>query len=547
MKSFFSTLFALCLLVFPAGAQQVTVFPPASLPLSGSETLYLVQGGHGRQTTVGNLPSGGGSGIFASPPPLGNVTPNTVAATSLTAVSSSVQYVVQPVTTTWSGAYPGANNIALYSLQNYTGTLSSLGFAGVEGHSPVYNLISITDNLNYTIVGPGAKTALDVVMTTQSGQGNATGAIFTYQFLPTADYPSSGPIFSPVAVYGVFGGHIAGATSGTGGIGDFYGIGIDLRQVGINNGGSPTFMHAMRGIEIDMSMNGPSGSSVNDLVALNLGSASTGGYVPTTFGAYIAMYGGGSTGSPTGRLQYGISFGNPESNIAPVSATGTMIGSTAIGGTTVNYGLDFSNMTFTTAFLHGPNGFYVLGNNWVITDSIRAATGNTVGLLNNPGTLAFSATGSGTLTNSLQAVGASTGNGTIFQTVSATDANVTLLFRTGGTSGSTPTFDFQNAGGSLSILALGGVANPTSGFQMLPTASGNVNFDTDGTPTGMNIGTVNATSVVLGKNAGTLGFYGGSAIAKATPTGACAGSTGCQALRDALANLGLINASGITN
>jgi|HubBroStandDraft_2_1064218.scaffolds.fasta_scaffold484684_1 hypothetical protein len=47
----------LFLLVFMANAlaQQVTVFPPASLPLSGSETMYLIQGGHSRETQIGNI------------------------------------------------------------------------------------------------------------------------------------------------------------------------------------------------------------------------------------------------------------------------------------------------------------------------------------------------------------------------------------------------------------------------------------------------------------------------------------------------------------
>lgn len=44
-----------------------------------------------------------------------------------------------------------------------------------------------------------------------------------------------------------------------------------------------------------------------------------------------------------------------------------------------------------------------------------------------------------------------------------------------------------------------------------------------------------------------LGVYGATPIAKATPVGACAGNTGCQALRDALGNLGLIATGSITN
>jgi hypothetical protein len=44
-----------------------------------------------------------------------------------------------------------------------------------------------------------------------------------------------------------------------------------------------------------------------------------------------------------------------------------------------------------------------------------------------------------------------------------------------------------------------------------------------------------------------LGFYGATPIVKATPTGACAGNTGCQALRDALGAVGLINTGSISN
>lgn len=48
--------------------------------------------------------------------------------------------------------------------------------------------------------------------------------------------------------------------------------------------------------------------------------------------------------------------------------------------------------------------------------------------------------------------------------------------------------------------------------------------------------------------AGTkLALYGATPIVKATPVGACAGNTGCQALRDALGNLGAIATGSISN
>lgn len=46
---------------------------------------------------------------------------------------------------------------------------------------------------------------------------------------------------------------------------------------------------------------------------------------------------------------------------------------------------------------------------------------------------------------------------------------------------------------------------------------------------------------------GKLAFNGATPIVKATPVGACAGNTGCQAVRDALGNLGLINTGSISN
>jgi hypothetical protein len=56
-----------------------------------------------------------------------------------------------------------------------------------------------------------------------------------------------------------------------------------------------------------------------------------------------------------------------------------------------------------------------------------------------------------------------------------------------------------------------------------------------------------SNGVVVAASGNNLGFYGATAIAKATPSGACAGNTGCQALRDALGNLGLINVGSISN
>jgi hypothetical protein len=73
------------------------------------------------------------------------------------------------------------------------------------------------------------------------------------------------------------------------------------------------------------------------------------------------------------------------------------------------------------------------------------------------------------------------------------------------------TWTLANAGAP--VLTLGGVA----GLQLQPTPGGKIAFN------------------------------GATPIVKATPVGACAGNTGCQAMRDALGNLGLIATGSITN
>jgi hypothetical protein len=53
--------------------------------------------------------------------------------------------------------------------------------------------------------------------------------------------------------------------------------------------------------------------------------------------------------------------------------------------------------------------------------------------------------------------------------------------------------------------------------------------------------------ITVGSGSGKLAFYGATPIVKATPSGACAGNTGCQALRGALVNLGFINGGSISD
>jgi hypothetical protein len=77
------TLAAGLLSIASAAAQPVTSFPVASTPLAGSEILYIIQGGINKQISAGNLTPFSSAAAFASPPPIGNITPNTGAFTTL--------------------------------------------------------------------------------------------------------------------------------------------------------------------------------------------------------------------------------------------------------------------------------------------------------------------------------------------------------------------------------------------------------------------------------------------------------------------------------
>ena len=88
---------ALWLLAAPAWGQQITALPAAGTPLSGTEQIYLVQGGISKQTTIGNLFNAGnvfstltvtngaaiiGGGLVIGSPPGGNLGAGTVNATA---------------------------------------------------------------------------------------------------------------------------------------------------------------------------------------------------------------------------------------------------------------------------------------------------------------------------------------------------------------------------------------------------------------------------------------------------------------------------------
>lgn len=149
----------LALLAGPAAAQQITTFPYALLPLTGSETLYIVQNGISRQITIGNLLPVGGivSSVGLAMPNIFNVTGSPVTSTgTLTAtlapesantvfagpIAGSTQPSFRalvaadlPTTAVTPGTYGDGTHVAQFTI-NAQGVLTQASSVVIAGSPP---------------------------------------------------------------------------------------------------------------------------------------------------------------------------------------------------------------------------------------------------------------------------------------------------------------------------------------------------------------------------------------------------------------------------
>lgn len=127
----------------------------------------------------------------------------------------------------------------------------------------------------------------------------------------------------------------------------------------------------------------------------------------------------------------------------------------------------------------------------------------------------------------------------------------------GGTSAFTILDQFRDAYGGMyqaTTVAAGVITQLTVLRRSYATGSPSATVTLTKIAPSIGAGTVQITqtwsalnNITIASATDKLALYGGTPIVKATPVGACAGNTGCQALRDALGNLGAINTGSITN
>lgn len=242
-----------------------------------------------------------------------------------------------------------------------------------------------------------------------------------------------------------------------------------------------------------------------------------------------------------GTLISGVNFANSQANAN--SGNGAVVNGTSGTMSDISFtGGDFAG--------NGNDGIVVINVNAMRVVGVNAGAGATRGA---NGTTGISVNGGA---NAVVTGNTVLGNPTdIFNSASpaivANNCTSSSCAASGVTSFNTRTGAVTLTGAD--ITGAGGVTNPASAFFLhgVDNAGGTFPFVIQNL-SGSNLFTVQNNGLIsfngnVAFGTATIGFYGNLPIVKPTPTGACAGNTGCQALRDALANLGLINAGGITN
>lgn len=397
----------------------------------------------------------------------------------------------QTITTAWSGiTYPGTNNAALYSTQTYTGTPSA-GFSDSFGTEIPLNLSYISsDQLNWNPGGPGAVFGWEFKHQFGGGSANGARATLSVDTSLTGTIGASNKNFTAFQAAMGATANVTGATTGAGGLGDFFTFAGYYGRMG-----SGVFAHGAAAMELDYAPT--AGSTINYVDGIKIVNYGPLTYHATTHESVLSI----STANPgtTGTWNHIITFGDPQAPGGgfPASTTGDLI--TAYTGTVANV-MDFSAVTATGNLLIGQSGLTLTGSG-----NINCGGFNYVSLL-----------------------GATTTNAPTIESLGL-DATVGLNFKVA--TGTTGKFIFLN-GNNNQQFEIDSVASAVSRAVFSGAASGSsVPLDVAGTATGITIGATAATGLFLGRSGITTQILG-------TIKGAAGSFTANGAIATALSSVG---------
>ena len=236
--------------------------------------------------------------------------------------------------------------------------------------------------------------------------------------------------------------------SGDGGsVGTFYGSHYGFASLLEVHSGA-TYLATAQGGEIDVAVQ--SGASVDTKNILLLASVNSDAVKGSTFDGMLAFTADTTT---TAKWTYGAVFGWP-AGLWPFDTGSTLIGATGAGPRNANYGVDFSNVTFSTSAFKS-TGFNVNGSGAATVASLTstgAISGTTV-----------SAT-TGTFVGTLSSTGASAGliagprggSGNSFQWYNPSGTGIRL------TDGSSDLVTMDSAGAIVSLSTIKGTQHLTT-------------------------------------------------------------------------------------
>ena len=282
------------------------------------------------------------------PGPIGSVTPNTGAFTTLSATGTTtlnaLVHMAQPASIqfdgsrTWSGTQGAIGNAEIYSFTNQSGTTTT-------GNPVAFHYFGVASD---TVQNPGGHAISNVRSDLTTGAAIIGPRNGMWSNLTIGGVPGDAGQYSA----GVFAAQASAAANASGNI--IYGTNP---TAGLNAGATGSW--SVVGEEIDVrAVTGSTPLALTGLTIVTVGGHAVHG--SNNIDSAIAI--GNQPGTSTG-WDYGLRFGGPGTAFPFVSGDTLHYAYPSTGGLTIANGVDFSNLTFT-------------GNAWKSTGSTIDGSGN---------------------------------------------------------------------------------------------------------------------------------------------------------------------------
>ncbi len=278
--------------------------------------------------------------------------------------------MVHSVNTTWSGGYPGTNNVGYYGIQSFAGTPTSRSYQDLNGYVHPLNLVEITDHLTVNPAFGVTVVGWDINMITGGSGAAGPRMALACNLNVVGDLAIVGGTTVSCANFFTQVSANLGGTSGAP-TGDVYGLSVRVQPTS-----AATYLYSVEVAELDFSPLASNYQYSSALKLVNFGTLGVNAAVAGGDGAFEISGGRDPSNNPAATWRdWGILFGNPQNaNAFPVSATGALIKSLA---GTAAAGIDMHLSTLTN-FLIGPGSlFYVEGaTGRVHSNQIQSISGN---------------------------------------------------------------------------------------------------------------------------------------------------------------------------